>query len=566
MKTNWQDPQTSKVISPHISGMQESLGKIEDGFNLTTMTDPNIQLSEVYISPTNRYRIFQAPLGKRNWVENPAPIIKKNGIAITTGFTIEYGGGAIVLSTNALSSDKFTAEATYTTNEKIKDLVNKVSALYSATLTDSYIYGVQWDKTSNPVLTRTDRSIGAIVNVGINSEIVDNSMDISGIFKDFREVTDKYGNVFIRIPKMYIKKSDTTELFSRKISRKKFDGSYLPWCFWDFVNNKELDYIDVGKHKASLSDDGTKLESKPGKYPLINKTIVNFRTYAKNNGNEYQQLDIHTWDLLQTLFVIEQATLHSQSIVAGYTSGQYSASHIAIITEIDTNRIIVSNSVANNYEIGQAISVGTSLGGNQIFYGRNITDIQVYDVENKAIVFDGPVVNITAGNILYNTGYKNGFSNNIVSSVGSINSKTSGKHPFVWHEIESLFGDIWQFVDGVNINDNQAWVCEDARNYASNIFTAPYKQVGYMNSNIDGYVKKLGFDPNIPYIQFPVEVGGSASTYYSDNYYQSLGQRIARVGGPWCDGSDAGLFYWNLNISSSNTNVYVGGRLLKKAL
>jgi hypothetical protein len=183
------------------------------------------------------------------------------------------------------------------------------------------------------------------------------------------------------------------------------------------------------------------------------------RNLAKANGTGYQQLDIHTVDLLQTLFTIEQATLNSQSKVMGYVNGRYKVTDLAVVTESDTNRVILPTATADLYEVGQSISIGTTQGGNQIFYGRTITEITVYDASNKALVFDGDPVTITAGNMVYNTGYKTGFSSNIASSVGSIKSNSSGKHPFVWHGIESLYGDVWQFVDGININDNQSVCC-----------------------------------------------------------------------------------------------------------
>lgn len=111
-KTNWQDPGSTEIISPHISGLQEAVGKIEDAIGLQTVAETNVPLMEVYISDTDRYRIYQAPVGKRNWVASPAPVIKKNGVQITTGFMIDYGGGAIVLSPAALATDTFTADVT----------------------------------------------------------------------------------------------------------------------------------------------------------------------------------------------------------------------------------------------------------------------------------------------------------------------------------------------------------------------------------------------------------------------------------------------------------------------
>lgn len=115
MKTNYQDPQTSEMRSTHISGAFEALGKLEDSIGMETVAETGIALTEVYISAEDRYRIYQAPAGKRNWVASPAPVIKKNGVVVTEGFTIDYAGGAIIASPSAISTDVFTADVTYVT-------------------------------------------------------------------------------------------------------------------------------------------------------------------------------------------------------------------------------------------------------------------------------------------------------------------------------------------------------------------------------------------------------------------------------------------------------------------
>ena len=114
MKTNWQDPQTSEIRSTHISGLQDAVGKIEDVLDLKLQAETNVPLTEVYIAELDRYRIYQAPAGKRNWASSPAPVIKKNGVVISSGFTIDYGGGAIIVSPAATSTDTFTADVSYT--------------------------------------------------------------------------------------------------------------------------------------------------------------------------------------------------------------------------------------------------------------------------------------------------------------------------------------------------------------------------------------------------------------------------------------------------------------------
>ena len=428
------------------------------------------------------------------------------------------------------------------------------------------IYGVSWAKVESPTLTRTDAAVGMVANAGVDATPVTNNFDTAEIYRDITEVTDALGNVFVRIPKFYIEKTDSANFKSWRISKKRFGNAYLPWCFVNGTTGAELPYIDVGKYNASLSGDN-KLESKANTYPLINKSIVDFRGYAAANGAGYYQMDIHVSDVLRTLFYVEFATLNSQAIMAGFTSGQYSASHVATVAENNVNRIIIANAYAALFAVGQTISIGTSLGGNQIFYGRTITSIDVYDASNKAISFDGAAVNIALGNIVYNTGWKSGFSTSIVAKSGSKSSNSSGLYPCMYRGIENPWGSILQFVDGVNINDYQAWVCKNFANYASNVFASPYIQLGYVNGSSDGYVSSMGWDSANPFAAFPISVvGGASNKYYADYYYRNTGQRIALLGGAWTYGMNAGLSYWGLNSASSTTHITIGARLLKTAL
>jgi len=411
-----------------------------------------------------------------------------------------------------------------------------------------------------------------VANVGVDNQIVQNDFDFAPIFGEMAEVDDNLGNVFIRIPKFYIKKTDGPNFKTWQVSKVRYAGFYLPWCFWDFENGVELPYIDIGKYNASLSGDN-KLESKPGTYPLINKTIVDFRDYARANNagslRGYQQMDIHVVDLLQTLFYIEFATLNSQAIMQGFTTGQYSDSHTAVISEADTNRVVLTNANAAGYRVGQAISMGTARGNTSVFYGRTITATEDYDAANKAIVFDGNPVNIAAGNVVWNSGWRSGFSSQITASSGSIGSNADGKYPCMYRGVENPWGSVWQWADGVNINDWQAWVCNDAAQYASNVFASPYKQLGYTNHDTSGYPTEMGHDPDHPCAEFPVAIqtsGVSASKYYCDYYYQSAGQRVALVGGSWYSGALAGLSCWSLDLSSGGAGVVIGGRLVKKPL
>jgi parallel beta-helix repeat protein len=121
-KTNWQDPKTSEMRSTHVSGLMEAVGKIEDSIGMESVFETNVPLTEVFISSDDRYRIFQAPEGKRNWTAEQPPVIKRNGSIITSGFEIDYGGGAIVLNVNDTVENTYTADVTYIKQTEISSI------------------------------------------------------------------------------------------------------------------------------------------------------------------------------------------------------------------------------------------------------------------------------------------------------------------------------------------------------------------------------------------------------------------------------------------------------------
>ena len=426
------------------------------------------------------------------------------------------------------------------------------------------VYGVSWAKTDTP-LTRINASVGMVANAGEGASTPTNDFDAAELFGDLEEYTDTLGNVFVKIPAHYIRKTDTASKKTWQVSKAKMPNSYKPWCFYDFTNNVWLDYVYVGKFVASES--GGKLESKSGTFPLINKNIVDFRNYALANNtgglSGYQQMDIHVYDMLQVLFTIEFATLNSQAIMAGWTSGQFNAAHALTADTVAANTIVVANTTGAAFAVGQPIGLGTAAGSTSVFYGRNITLIQADTpgAGSTTITVDGAVFSAVIGNVIWNCGWKNGFSSGIAASSGSLANNTNGKNPFHYRRIENVWGNIWQFVDGININARQVWVCKNAAQFASNLFASPYEQLGYVNKNADGYVKYMGYDAVLPFAEFPVDV---SANFYKDYYYQNTGQYIAVVGGGWDYGGFAGLWLWALNNSSANAGAHVGGRLCAK--
>lgn len=186
---------------------------------------------------------------------------------------------------------------------------------------DGNIYGVSWDGSSSGALQRTDAAVG--LKAGING--AQNDFDTRGPWGLMdKTVTDSYGNAFVRVPKFYIRKTQdkSKPLSTWQVSLvKQGDDWYLPNCFYNFDNKKELDYVDVSRYEGFI--ESGHLKSKSGVNPTSSVDINDFRTAATalnvDGKKGYHLWDVHTLDALQVLFTIEFATLDSQSIMKGHT-------------------------------------------------------------------------------------------------------------------------------------------------------------------------------------------------------------------------------------------------------
>ena len=138
-----------------------------------------------------------------------------------------------------------------------------------------------------------------------------------------------------------------------------------------------------------------------------------------------------------------------------------------------------------------------------------------------------------------------------------------GTYSVIYRGIEDPYGNIWQFIDGINIQNHKPYICYDANKYAVDTFTGSYHALNYAMPSANGYASKLGYDSNNPLVSLTTEAAGSSTTNMCDYYYQQDGNRIALVGGYWGHVSYAGLWYWYVSWTGTDYNTYVGARLLR---
>ncbi len=355
----------------------------------------------------------------------------------------------------------------------------------------SKVYGVRRKiSSSSSAWERIEDAIGLVANAQVGTTAVRNDFDSIYPWSDiitcnYNTSTNKIvayygdanfsftgsnGQVMTIIPEFYYKRYVSYGYEYVLISKDKLSG---------FTRSKEF---MIGRYTMSGSSSG--VFSRSGYAPLVSTTIADFRTYAKNVGSGWHQLDWHYF-LIQMLYLVEYADYNSQSKLGpGYTNSS-------------------------------------------------------------------------------NTGaLSSGGCNSLGMKSGSVTGTDKGS--VIYRGIEDIFGNIWQFLDGVNIKDYEAYICYNPTSYASDVFTGDYEKVGYVNNNSSGnYTTELGYDPKNPLVAFPTKGGGSSDTYMTDYYWCNSGNRIALVGGRCGLGLPAGLWCWYCNDASSIYGVGSGARLLK---
>ena len=147
-------------------------------------------------------------------------------------------------------------------------------------------------------------------------------------------------------------------------------------------------------------------------------------------------------------------------------------------------------------------------------------------------------------------------------------SNANGIQIVTYRGEENLWGNIWKFIDGLNIyayGKNELYVADHG--FMESTTAEPYKNAGITLAKANGYVSAMAYNEEFDWLFFPSEVNGNganSSVPVGDYFWQNHtyeGFFIARLGAYWNDGALAGAFYWYVNGTPGNRARYVGGRL-----
>ena len=451
--------------------------------------------------------------------------------------------------------------------EEIEDDISNISK------TRGHIYGIR-RKISNNTSSNWERvedSIGLVANATKNGGEVTNDFDNLSPWKDivsfnldletgkkkayFGDADFKFdgsnGDVYTHIPTFWLKIYEENDYMYILIADYERSG---------FIKIKEF---DIQRYLTGIGEDG-KLHSYSGLAGADFKNINQYRTLVKNLGDDYCLMDWRYF-AIQCLYLVEYATYNSQSALGnGMASMRHNNGDVALLAETNTHRFVVNTGAGNQFIVGQQVRIGAYDNVSSVI--RTITAINNYEDSNitgKEIVLDGdPIENISLTTYIWTCVQNSGGCDSLGMKSGCL--VNDGKHNVIYRGIESIIGNIFSFVDGINIKDCVAYVCYNPKEYVSDKFESPYEKIGYINSKQEGYCKALGFDINHPLIQLPTEIGANSTSGTTDYYWcTATGNRVARVGGNSNNGAGGGLWSWNLSTTSSDSTWSCGARVLK---
>lgn len=316
------------------------------------------------------------------------------------------------------------------------------------------------------------------------------------------------------------------------VSETQRAGFKLHPAFYD-KNGNEVDYILMSAYEgciydtsanAYLKNDEQVMDASKDKFSSIagarpasgvsqNLTRPNIEQMAKNRGEGWHSFGIKTASMEQLLMIVEMGMMNLQTAI-----GQ-GVVNIPWATGSDT-----TSSYAG--ATGSTASLGNGTG--------RATETTTYE--------------------------------------GGVATKNTadGKTSICYRGVENFWGNIWKFAYGVNIWGNgkmaggMPYICSDF-NYAEGKNTDNYEGAGFTVTKANGYISAMGYSTKYDWLFMASECLGNSSLPVGDYTYitENLnGYRIARLGGTWDIGSDAGGFCWDLDRGVGVRARNIGGRLV----
>ncbi len=384
---------------------------------------------------------------------------------------------------------------------------------------DTYAYGIEFDTTvSSPTCTRIG-NMSLHRTLPVQSLMKGCLLDDNGAVVDYLDPLDwtsatrdgSRGQVMVELPEYY-------EKFETDGTKRRAWMSLLPLNGFHKVPKRY-----VSAYQASLSS--SKLCSVAGVQAASNISRTQFRNYARARKSGSTAWNCMMYDIqreIYWLFAVEYATLNCQATYnAALTSEGYHQGGLgAGVSTVNWSTWTTYNGNTGIVTCGASDSLGNRTG---------------------AFSFD--------------TGTKNSVTLGTVSVAR-------------YRGIENVFGDIWQWTDGINIQVepgntgvSRVYVSRDPSKFNDSNYTG-YTHLGN-EVRAEGFIKEITFGE---YGDITAKaVGGSDGSYHCDYHYQNIPSattlRGVLFGGCANVGSRCGLVCSGSDHVPSTADALFGSRL-----
>lgn len=214
--------------------------------------------------------------------------------------------------------------------------------------------------------------------------------------------------------------------------------------------------------------------------------------------------------------------------------------------------------LANNRGAGWQLSNIFSLSATQWLI---LVEYASFDAQTKI----GKGVSNFADDNSTNMALVTGATAGIGNGSGIPDGGTDGKCSVSYRGEENLWGNIWTWLDGINIYNTATESTVYVKEFGAmaDDTVNGYTALGFSAKNGAGYISAFGIDTDLAEVFIPVALSGSSTLPVGDYFWnQNTGWRVAILGGRWSDGSICGAWYLYWYNASSVRHRTIGGRLL----
>lgn len=157
-----------------------------------------------------------------------------------------------------------------------------------------------------------------------------------------------------------------------------------------------------------------------------------------------------------------------------------------------------------------------------------------------------------------------GYTANLGNATGSVNNP-DGWNIVTYRGEENFFGNIWKWIDGINIYNYGVGSVHIADHSFADGSVDHYEDAGITICGANGYVSAFGYNEDFDWLFIASECSGDSALPVGDYFYQNKVAEywtVAMLGGSWTYGTYAGGFCWRVPDAASYRYRNVGGRLL----